>query len=185
MEQEIWKPIKGYEGLYEVSNLGNARSLDRQVRYSIAGRRVIKGKLLKNYVNNRGYVRIGVYKSGAIVNKGMHRVVAEAFLPNPENKPDVNHINGIKTDNRVENLEWATHYDNMQHFLNSGLNKKKFNNTMLFKIQQFAQWYNDRAKSEVISATDILDFAEHKVRKRNNGVALKAIELNTQPAPQQ
>ena len=103
---EIWKPIVGYEGLYEVSNLGNVRSLN----YNHTN----KPKLLKQDLCNNNNLRVTLYnrtKKRFLV----HRVVAEAFIPNPYNKPEIDHINTIRTDNRVENLRWVTHSENMNN----------------------------------------------------------------------
>ena len=103
---EIWKPVVGYEGLYEVSNLGNVRSLN----YNHTN----KPKLLKQDLCKNNNLRVTLYnrtKKRFLV----HRIVAEAFIPNPYNKPEIDHINTIRTDNRVENLRWVTHTENMNN----------------------------------------------------------------------
>lgn len=106
---EIWKPVVGYEGLYEVSSLGNVRSLDR---INAVGR-MIKGKILKPQTNHSsgGYKQVVLYNKGCKTYK-VCRLVAKAFIPNPENKPCVDHINTVRTDDRVENLRWVTHKEN-------------------------------------------------------------------------
>ena len=91
--KEIWKPIKNYEGLYEVSNLGNVKS--------------IKNNTLIKPALNKGYLRLVLYKNGKKKNKTIHQLVAQAFIDNPNDYICVNHINEVKTDNRVENLEWC------------------------------------------------------------------------------
>lgn len=108
--EENWKTIAGYEGYYEVSDLGNVRSLDRGNR---------KGKLL---VSNTGkYKGVFLCKLGTIKRKNIHRLVAETFIPNPENKPLVNHKDGDKHNNKLENLEWCTHQENMNHAYENNL----------------------------------------------------------------
>lgn len=115
MQNEIWKEITGYEGYFEVSNLGNFRSKDRIIRYKSNGTRLYPGKSLKTETVVEGYQRIVLMK-GAIKKRYMcHRLVAQEFVPNPDNKPFVNHINGNKADNRAENLEWVTQSENELH----------------------------------------------------------------------
>lgn len=107
MEQEIWKDVKGYEGLYQVSNLGRVKSLRRKT-WNGKGYFVINEKYLKESFNNSGYKNVGISKNGKSRFYAVHRLVAETFVKNPNNYNVVNHINEIKTDNRPENLEWCT-----------------------------------------------------------------------------
>lgn len=111
---EEWRDIKGYEG-YQVSNLGNVRSLDRWITYKNGGKRFWKGKTLKpNLI--QGYLYVFLYKKEAKPKIfRIHRLVAEAFIPNPDNLPQVNHINERKTDNRVENLEYCNARYNLNY----------------------------------------------------------------------
>lgn len=113
--QEIWKEIKGYEGYFEVSNLGNFRSKDRVIKYKSTGIRLYPGKTLKTETIVEGYQRIVLMKQAIRKRYMCHRLVAKTFIPNPDNKPFVNHINGDKSDNRVENLEWVTQSENKQY----------------------------------------------------------------------
>jgi hypothetical protein len=104
MNEEIWKDVVGYEGTFQVSNQGRLKSFFRK-----------EPIIRKIHANKAGYIQITFQINKKRINKQIHRFVAEAFIPNPENKPHVNHINGIKTDNRLENLEWCTHSENMKH----------------------------------------------------------------------
>lgn len=113
--QEIWKEIKGYEGYFEVSNLGNFRSKDRIVKYKKDGIRNYPGKPLLTETILEGYQRIVLMKDAIKKRYMCHRLVAETFIPNPDNKPFINHINGNRSDNRVENLEWCTQSENERH----------------------------------------------------------------------
>lgn len=126
MENEIWKPVVGYEGLYEVSNFGNVRSLDRKV---MKGHYLIskKGQDLKLHIDKYGYQFVQLRKSidgkSKKENIKVHRLVAKAFISNPLNKDFVNHINGLKTDNSSVNLEWCTSSENNKHAYRLGLKK--------------------------------------------------------------
>ena len=108
---EIWKDIEGYENLYQVSNMGNVKSLDR---IDSMGRHV-KGGLMSLTPVKDGYLQASLSKDGDNKKYKVHRLVCKAFIPNPENKSEIDHINGDKTDNRVENLRWCTHKENMNN----------------------------------------------------------------------
>lgn len=99
--EEIWKDIEGYENLYQISNMGRVRSL----RYG-------KPKILKNSFNKGGYCKVGLIKNSVYKNFYVHRLVAIHFIPNPDNKPHIDHINCVRSDNRVENLKWCTNKEN-------------------------------------------------------------------------
>lgn len=114
---EKWKDIEGYEGLYQISNMGNVRSLDRIISYkNNCKHRKLSGKLMrKNYDSNTCYYKISLCKNGIPSKIFIHRLVAQAFIPNPDNLQVVNHKNSIRTDNCVDNLEWCTVRYNNEH----------------------------------------------------------------------
>ena len=109
---EIWKDISGYVGLYQVSNLGRVKSLTREIERK-TGNYKIQGKILSLIKMKNGYLRVGLYKNKKYKLHAEHRLVAQNFLNNPNNFPQVNHKNEVKTDNRVENLEWTTREENI------------------------------------------------------------------------
>ena len=115
-KEEIWKDIKGYEGLYQVSNLGKVKSLERVFVDKIGHRQHIKGRILKLTPDYRGYLLVSLCdNSGKKKTLRVHRLVCEAFHENPQNKPEVNHINEDKLDNQACNLEWVTSKENSNH----------------------------------------------------------------------
>jgi hypothetical protein len=107
---EIWKSIDEYGDKYEVSNLGRFRNKN--------------GTLLKPFITHGGYLMIALCNKGTKTNIRLHRLIAKMFIPNPDCKPEVNHKNGIKTDNRAINLEWCTKSENMKHAYKNGLQAK-------------------------------------------------------------
>lgn len=115
---EIWKNIEGYEGLYQVSNLGDVKSLER---YRENSSKLTPERILKGILNNKGYYSVRLYKNKESHFYSVSRLVARTFIPNPKNKPEVNHINGNVKDNSITNLEWVTHRENIDHAVKTGL----------------------------------------------------------------
>lgn len=126
------KDIKGYEGLYSICPNGDVYSYPNKSNHK-------SKKKIKGFVMDNGYVYVYLYKNSERKIYKVHRLVAETFLPNPENKPQVNHKNGIKTDNRLENLEWNTQSENQKHSFKIGLNRGNYGitNGMHRSIEQY------------------------------------------------
>lgn len=122
---EEWKDIVGYEGMYQVSSLGRVKSLDRIVGPPLHPQ-LWKGKMLSITNNNRhGYCQVGLSKNDITTAFRVHKLVALAFIPNPNTLPHINHKNGIKSDNRASNLEWCDAVYNMKHAKDTGLLRKR------------------------------------------------------------
>lgn len=113
--KEIWKDIPGYECLYQVSNLGSVRSLDRTVKKAGQPDAYLKGREIKQFTDHKGYRVVTLSKDCKLKQIKVHRLVLMAFIPNPDNLPQVNHKDGNKKNNCVENLEWCTNDYNSNH----------------------------------------------------------------------
>lgn len=144
---EIWKDVVGYEGVYRVSSTGRMRSIKRD-------------KILTPKINWDKYHRIQLWRNGKNVYVSIHRVVAEAFLDKPDGCDVVNHKNGIKDDNRVENLEWVTQQENIIHSWENGLSKHKLNGQSSRKVDQFTM------ENEYINT-----YASQREAERQTGVS--------------
>lgn len=122
--EEIWKGIPGYEEKYQASNLGRIRStISWNGRYYYK-----KERILVPQKNCWGRLQIDLSKNGKVKKYSVHRLVAQTFIPNPENKPEINHIDGNKLNNNIENLEWVTSKENVLHAYRTGLRKSSQKN---------------------------------------------------------
>lgn len=108
----LWKCVPGYEHIYQVSDTGLIKSVDREIYNSHNGFCKIKGRQLKPFTDKDGYQKVILCKDGTKVYASVHRLVALAFIPNKENKPCIDHINAVTNDNRVDNLRWVTYSEN-------------------------------------------------------------------------
>lgn len=122
---EIWKKVNEF-GDYQVSNMGNIKSPDFVLQVPTGQKYIRKGKILKPYKSKKGYLNCDLRINGKRKNVQVHRFVALAFIDNPENKPQVNHKDGNKTNNCVENLEWCTNSENQIHAFKNNLQKGDF-----------------------------------------------------------
>lgn len=124
----IFYQIKNFEGRYEISEDGSSvRSIQRMVVRGLGGMMARAGKIM-TISKERGYLKVMLCDNGKRGIYALHRLMAETFIPNPEHKPCVNHINGIKADNRKDNLEWCTQSENILHAYRTGLKKPSRNN---------------------------------------------------------
>jgi len=119
---ENWKDIKGYEGIYQISNLGRVKSLEKEIinnRYKT--KMIVKEKIMTPQLAGWGYLSIQLRKDGFYSGKLIHKLILDAFIPNPKNKPLGNHKDGDKLNNSLDNLEWSTHSENNKHAYDIGL----------------------------------------------------------------
>ena len=154
---EIWKPVKGYEGFYEVSSYGNVRSLS----WSRTG--IAKNMYLKKH--NRGYLQVELANRDSKKMFLVHRLVAEAFIPNPNGLPLINHINEDKCDNRVENLEWCTQSINMRKYADNhwvGRKRQPYKHTRPIR-QMFKN-------GETVKEWDCVNDIKHKLGYRDSHI---------------
>ena len=123
--EEIWKDIPELEGLYQASNLGRIKSIERIAKKEYRNNRIVKEKIIKGSKNKDGYLKIHISNKERNINKvvSIHRLVAKAFISNPNKLPQINHKDGNKLNNSISNLEWCTNLYNQQHAWKNGLHK--------------------------------------------------------------
>ena len=164
---EEWRPVVGYEGLYEVSNTGIVRSVDRYVKTCYEAYKLHKGKILSPGKSKLGYLQVSLCNNGKIHQIKIHRLVAQAFLPNPDNLPEVNHRDENPGNNNVDNLEWCTRKYNVNYGTRniraketaikngswSGLSrkeyKKKYNEDNKESIKEYMKKYDQDNKESI------------------------------------
>lgn len=147
LPNEVWVDIDGYENFYQVSSMGRVRSLDRVVMCGIKTQTLYQ-KIRKQSLDSDGYCVINLFRDGKAKRHKVHRIVGNHFIYNTKNKPHINHKKGIKTDNRVTELEWATVSENNKHSFNIGLKcgkkgeshwNSKLDKFKVLKIRAFLQ----------------------------------------------
>lgn len=186
---QSFKIIPNTDGAYSISENGIVRSNARLI-FHPEGNKNLKDRILKNCINKFGYEKVSIRQNGISKIKAVHRLVALTYIPNIENKPAVNHKNGVKTDNRVENLEWCTHSENMKHSFDSlgriSASKGVFNATSSKPIRQltkngtFIQDYPSSSEAARIlklkpSAAKMFAWVANGKRKSANGFKWKFI----------
>lgn len=156
---EIWKDIQGYEGLYQVSNTGIIKSLKRY-RLNHGKTQEVPEKIKKYRKDPQGYLQCDLFKNNNAKTVRAHRIVALAFLPNPQNKETVNHIDGNKENNHVENLEWATFKEQNNHFYKNNLKSRS-------NIRKAVKAMNDSQAKKVrcINTGEIFPSASYAAKK--------------------
>lgn len=163
---EVWKPVPGYEGLYEISNMGNVKSLARMKPYRDGFRRFPGGILKPNKING-GYRLVMLTNSHTRKGFLVHRLVAESFIENPNCLPQVNHIDGNKENNTVSNLEWCTAKENMLHSVKNRLRSDLKPVVMLTKDGRVVRKFNgvrEAARETGIERTNIRFCCNNKHR---------------------
>ena len=156
MIEEVWKPIAEYEGLYEISNLGNCR-------------RVGSDHNLSPHLNSAGYIRYSLSKNGKHKYKFAHRLEAEAFIPNTENKKQVNHIDGNKTNNLITNLEWCNQSENVKQQYKDGKISRKINGKIFcVEKNQIFDTVEEASKALGVHRRSIYNVLNGPIKKTNN-----------------
>lgn len=178
VNQEVWRDVVGYEGVYLVSNQGRVK------RVKDANNQYKGGHILKSNIH-RGYHHVQLHRNGVAKNKRVHRLVASAFIPNKENKPHVNHKNGVRGDNRKSNLEWCTPSENELHkyrVLGYQSHSKKLTDADVVKIREMYNTYEYTMKDlgDMFGVTPSCIYHVVSLRKGSKGTGNGAAELNEQ-----
>lgn len=150
---EVWKDIPGYEGLYQVSNMGRVKSLER-TKDNNGGKVAIPERIMRTSVDTVGYSIVCLTKDGKRKTHKIHRLVGMAFVPNPENKQEINHKDGDKRNNCAVNLEWSTRLENMHHAYATGLACGVKNNATSTAVRQYDKNMNFVAEYPSVSEAE-------------------------------
>ena len=174
MNKEIWKDIKDYEGLYQVSNLGRVKRLEWK-RFSLGKWQTMKEKILKQTISTTGYWHISLNKNGSHNTYKVHRLVARAFIPNPDDLPCINHKDNNPLNNKVENLEWCTYkYNNNYKDHNKKLSQSRLGKKASDETRQKLRDSNPKMVSVQCIETEII-YKSINEASRKTGVDASAI----------
>ena len=170
--KEFWKDIVGYEGIYQVSNLGRVKSLVTWCCNKYKKRE----KILKPALNTYGYPTVSLSKNKLRKNKTIHRLVAENFIPNPNNYSQVNHKDGVKTNNKINNLEWVTGSENILHSYKNGLREYPIGN----KNHRYGKLGKEHNRSKAVLQYDknnnfIAKYGSQREAERKTGIKQASI----------
>lgn len=149
--EEIWKDVENYNGIYQISSFGNLKTLRTNT--------LIKQEM------NKGYFEANLCKNGKVQHVRIHRLVAQAFIPNPLNKPHINHIDGNKSNNNINNLEWCTHKENMVHARKNGLfNEEKMHDVIKAMVNSTKKPVLQLKNNVVIAEFESISDAKRKTK---------------------
>lgn len=167
MEKEIWSPVVSYEGIYEVSNLGNVKHLEYKRKNTLTGGySIMKERILKPVKHKNGYVVLDLHKNRFHKIILLHRIVAVTFIPNTKNRPQINHLDGNKENNRVDNLEWCTPRENVLHAVKNGLSKSKLLPYDIILIRQ--QLCNNEKQTEIAKRFNVSKYVIQDIKRNRN-----------------
>lgn len=170
--EEIWKDIAGFEGIYKISNTGLVHSLPRYRTGKNGSISPVGGLNLKQKVTKSGYLSAHLRCDGYSKYPCVHRLVAEAFIANPENKPTVNHIDGNKKNNTVDNLEWSTHSEQMKHAVDNDLLEVRGSPKFSKKFKQEVLNYYNKENISIVKLSKLFNISERTAgRIVNQGVS--------------
>lgn len=173
MQNEIWKPVPGYEGKYEVSNLGRIKRLSRKIICKGGGEYPVKERIMKPYMRGR-YLCVQF----SAKTYSVHRLVALAFIPNPENKPEIDHINCNRFDNRIENLRWVTRLENANNPLT--LKQRRENAKRGEYAYRYGKVGKENGKSKAVQQFDlkgkfVAEFESTRLAGKFTGICYRSI----------
>lgn len=166
---EIFKDVIGYEGIYQISNLGNIKSLSRCVVRSNNRNFITKTKINKNHICDTGYYAIRLKKLGVSKIFKVHRLIAVAFMPNTENKPQINHIDGNKLNNDISNLEWCTNKENAIHAYKNKLSNPSTKIAVEFTKVKVIDTVTDITYNSIIEASKAVGYSRSHTSLMLNG----------------